>query len=259
MPAIDSRQVLEFLVHLQTQRKLAGATLNQAICALRTLYRDHLDKRWKIWAKIKIKRVEPLPHVLTRPEIDKLLNTFHDGRYRAYFTLVYQCGLRMSEALHVRPKDINSKRNVLNVYHTKGGRPRQEPISPQLIVRLRRFWRWHRNPDWLFPGPGRGWNSSGISLRQALHDSRKPMTKASVWAAIKVAKYQSGLMQHHQKICIHTLRHSYATHMLESGASVRQVAAYLGHTTLKPTMVYLHLTEVSEQKARKALATLPGV
>jgi len=259
LPDLDSRQVLDFLLHLQSGRKLAPATLNQAVCALRTFYRDHLDKNWKIWAKIKIQREEPLPHVLTREEIAKLLGTFRDGRYRAYFTLVYQCGLRMSEALHLRPKDIDGKRHVIRVHHTKGGKPREVPISPALLTRLRTFWKWHRNPDWLFPGPGRGWKSSGISMRQALHDSRHPMTKASVWVAIKVAKYESGLMGHHEKVCIHTLRHSYATHMLEAGTSVRQVAAYLGHTTLKPTMVYLHLTEVSEQKARAALATLPGV
>lgn len=259
LPDLDSRQVLDFLLHLQNERKLAAATLNQAVCAVRTFYRDHLRKNWKIWAKIKIQREDPLPHILTRAEISKLLGTFRDGRYRAYFTLVYHCGLRMSEALHIRPKDIDGKRHVLRVYHTKGGKPREVPISPALLARLRTFWKWHRNSDWLFPGPGRGWNSSGKSLQQALHDSRKPMTKASVWTAIKVAKYESGLMKHHEKICIHTLRHSYATHMLEAGTSVRQVAAYLGHTTLKPTMVYLHLTEVSEEKARAALATLPGV
>ena len=85
------------------------------------------------------------------------------------------------------------------------------------------------------------------------------MSASSVQAAMRIAKHESGLMKHHEKVCIHTLRHSYATHMLEAGTSVRQVAAYLGHTTLKPTMVYLHLTEVSEEKARAALATLPGI
>ena len=164
----------------------------------------------------------------------------------------------MSEALHVRPKDIDSRRNILRVVHTKGGKPREVPISPALIARLRTFWKWHGNRRWLFPAPGRGWKSSGISLRQALRHSKKPMTKAGVRVAIKCAKHGCGLMKQHDKACIHTLRHSYATHMLEAGTSVRQVAAYLGHTTLKPTMVYLHLTEVSEEKARAALAILPG-
>jgi len=259
LPDLGSREVLDFLLHLQAERKLSGSTLNQAVCALRTLYRDHLGKPWKIWAKIKIQREEPLPHVLVREDVARLLRTFRDGRYRAYFTLVYQCGLRMSEALHIRPRDIDSKRMVLRVTHTKGGKPREVPISPELIARLRLLWAWHRNPDWLFPAPGRGWKGSGISLQQTLHDSRKPMTDSSVWAAFKVAKHECGLMKRHEKLCIHTLRHSYATHMLDAGTSLRQISAYLGHSSLKPTLVYLHLTEISEQKARVALATLPGV
>ena len=259
LPDREPRQVLDFLIHLQADRKLSGSTLNQAVCALRTFYRDHLGETWDIWAKIRIQRIEPLPHVLTREEVAKLLGTFRDGRYRAYFTLVYQCGLRLSEALHVRPKDIDGARLVLRVTHTKGGKPREVPISPELLVRLRRFWAWHRNPDWLFPAPGRGWKSSGIPLRQALRDSRKPMTDSSAWAAMNLARAECGLTQQHDKVCTHTLRHSYATHMLDAGTSLRQISAYLGHTTLKPTLVYLHLTEISETKARDALRTLPGV
>ena len=187
-----------------------------------------------------------------------LLCTFRDGRYRAYFTLVYQCGLRMSEALLITPKHIDGKRLVIRIVNGKGGKQREVPISLTLYQRLRKFWSWHRNPEWLFPGPGRGWKSSGTTLREALHTSRHAMTKASVWTAIKVAKAECGLERKHEKLCIHTLRHSYATHMLEAGASVRQVAAYLGHSSLKPVMVYLHLTEVSETKARDALRTLAG-
>jgi len=257
LPTLKSGPVLDFLLHLQTERKLRPSTVNQAVCALRTFYRDHLGARWKIWSKIKIKRDEPLPQILTKEDVALLLNTFHDGRYRAYFTLVYQCGLRMSEALHIRPRDIDGKRLVLRVCHAKGGKQREVPLSPKLLTRLRTFWKSHRNPEWLFPAPGRGWKSSGIPLKQALRDSHKAMTKASVWAALKVALAECGLSKRHHKINIHTLRHCFATHLLEAGVSVRQVAAYLGHSSLKPTMIYLHLTEVSETQARQAITTLP--
>jgi integrase len=130
------------------------------------------------------------------------------------------------------------------------------PITPVLLQRLRDFWSRHRNPLWLFPGPGRGWKSSGIPLAQALRHSAHPMTRASVWVALNIAKAECGLAARHAKLCVHTLRHSFATHMLEAGTSVRQVAACLGHRSLKPVMVYLHLTEVSETKAREALTTL---
>jgi integrase/recombinase XerD len=212
--------------------------------------------RWKIWSKIKIKRVELLPNVLTREEVALLLRTFRDGRYRAYFTVVYQCGLRMSEALAIKPQHIDGKRLVIRVVDGKGGKQRDVPISPELLQRLRAFWKSHRNPDWLFPGVGRGWKSSGKSLREAMYEARHHTTKASVWSAIKVAKAECGLSRTHEKLTIHTLRHSYATHMLEGGTSVRQVAAYLGHSSLKPVMVYLHLTQISEQQARFALSTL---
>ncbi len=257
LPELTSRQALDFLIHLQNDRKLQPSTLNQAVCAVRTLYRDHLGLDWTIWKDIKIKREEPLPHVLSKEEVAKLLATFRDGRYRAYFTLVYHCGLRMSEALNIKPKQIDGERLMLRV-NGKGKKYRDIPISSKILVRLRQFWKSHRNPHWLFPGTGRGWKSSGITLPQALHRSTHAMTKASVWAAMNVAKAECGLMHKHEKLCIHTLRHSYATHMLDSGVSVRQISAYLGHQSLKPTMVYLHLTEVSESKAREVLDTLPG-
>ena len=257
LPELSSREVLDFLIHLQSERKLQGSTVNQAVCSLRTLYRDHLNRRWKIWSKVKILRGEALPEVLTRGEVAQLLRTFRDGRYRAYFTLVYQCGLRMSEALSIRPHDINGQRLILRISEGKGGKPREVPITQELLARLRTFWKFHRNPEWLFPAPGRGWKSSGVTIQQALHDSQRPMTKSSVWAAFNLARAESGLIKTYPGLRTHTLRHSYATHLLEAGVTVRQVSAYLGHTTMKPTMVYLHLTEISESQARIALESLP--
>lgn len=248
--------MLDFLIFLQDERELRPSTLNQAVCALRTLYRDHLDLEWDIWKKIKIQRDEPLPHVLTREEVARLLGTFRDGRYRAYCTVVYQCGLRLSEALRIKPKHINGERLVIYIPKTKSRKAREVPITPRLLQRLRKFWASHRNEAWLFPGVGRGWKGSGVTLREALHRSPSAMTDSSVWAAIKVAAAECGLSRKHDHISTHTLRHSFATHMLEGGASVRQVAAYLGHSSLKEVMRYLHLTEISEQAARAALETL---
>jgi integrase/recombinase XerD len=253
---VPPARVLDFLVHIQNDRKLAPATINQAVCGLRTLYRDHLGLDWDIWKKIHIKREEPLPHVLTRDEVALFLRTFRDGRYRAFCTVVYQCGLRISEALAIKPRDINGARLVIYIPKTKNHKAREVPITPKLLARLRKFYAYHKNPEWLFPGVGRGWNSSGVTLRQAMHRSSKSMNKSAVWAAIKVAKAECGLSKKHAHFSTHTLRHSYGTHMLEGGASVRQVAAYLGHSTLKEVMRYLHLTEISESKGRDALETL---
>lgn len=139
--------MLDFLIHLQNERKLAPATLNQAVCGLRTLYRDHLGLDWDIWKKIHIKREEPLPHVLTRDEVALLLRTFRDGRYRAFFTVLYQCGLRISEALAIKPRDINGERLVIYIPKTKNHKAREVPITPKLLARLRRFYACHKNPQ----------------------------------------------------------------------------------------------------------------
>ena len=256
LPDLESRDVLDFLIHLQKDRKLAGATVNQALCAIRGFYRDHLDRRWKIWNKVKISRAESLPTVLTREEVSLLLETFHDGFYRAFFTLVYHCGMRVSEAANLCPNDIISSRMVIRIRKGKGAKAREVPISPELLQRLRRFWRSHKNPDWLFPGAGRGWKASGISRREMLHDSKKAVGTNTIWNALKAAKIECGLFRKYPALCVHTLRHSYATHLLEAGVSLVQLSALLGHASLKPTLVYLHLTEVSEEKAREALHTL---
>lgn len=256
-PDLTSRQVLDFLVHLQIERDLAGATVNQAICAVRCLFRDHLQTDWNIWSQVKVKRSETLPSVLAREEVALLLETFRCGHYRAFFTLVYHCGLRLGEALALRPADIDTARKVVRIHKAKGGKAREVPISQELLERLHRYYQCHQNPHWLFPGVGRGWKGSGITRCQALAESKKPLTRATVWAAFNAAKLESGLFKKHPEMRVHSLRHSYATHLLDAGVSLRQVSANLGHASLKPTLVYLHLTEVSETKAREALDGLP--
>ena len=256
LPSLPPRRVLDFLIHLQDERKLRPGTVNQAVCALRTLYRDHLGLAWDVWKKIHIKRDEPLPEVLTRDEVHRLLRTFRDARYRAFCTLVYQCGLRLNEAIRIRPTDVKGERLVIHIRKTKVHKAREVPITPVMLRRLRRFWAFHRNEKWLFPGVGRGWKGSGLTLRQAMHRCRKPMSEASIWQAIKVAVAECGLSRSHEHISTHTLRHSFATHMLEGGASILQVARYLGHSAIKNTIRYLHVTEISETRGRDALETL---
>ena len=102
-----------------------GKGLNQAVAALRNLYRDHLGRDWDIWKKIKILRVEPLPHVLTSEEVAQLLSTFRKGRFRAFFTVIYHCGLRLSEARHIKPKHIDSNRLIIRIVNGKGGKSRE--------------------------------------------------------------------------------------------------------------------------------------
>jgi integrase/recombinase XerD len=253
---LPPERVLDFLIQLQDVRKLRPSTVNQAVCALRTLYRDHLGIDWDIWKKIHIKRDEPLPEVLTRMEVHRLLRTFREVRFRAYFTLVYQCGLRLSEAIHIRPQDVKGERLVILIRKTKVHKAREVPITPKMLMRLRKYWAYHQNEKWLFPGVGRGWKGSGLTIQQAMQRSANPMSKASIWQAIKITVAECGLSRSHEHISTHTLRHSFATHMLEGGASILQVARYLGHSAIKNTIRYLHVTEISEKKGRDALESL---
>ena len=250
---LSERQVLDYLIHLRDERKHAASTVNQALVPIRILYRDVLGREWKLWSEFTLQRREPLPIVLTRDEVRRVLACVHEGRFRAVLSLIYHCGLRLQEALQLKPTDIDSGRGVVRVRHGKGNKAREVPISPAMVGRLRAFYRCHRNPDWLFPGVGRGWKQSGISQAQAMHRSAKPMSSSALEMAKRVLRPSSGISKH---FTVHTFRHSFATHLLEDGVSIRQVSRYLGHSELKSTLVYLHVTELSEDGGRQAQRAL---
>ena len=250
---LSERQVLDYLIYLRDEQKLAASTVNQALVPIRMLYRDVLERDWKLWSQFELQRREPLPTVLSRAEVRRVLGCVHEGRFRAVLSLVYHCGLRLSEALQLKPTDIHSSRGVLRVREGKGGKAREVPICPAMIKRLRAFYRHHKNPDWLFPGVGRGWKQSGISQGEAMSRSKKPMSSSAVQMAMRIIRKSSGLSK---PFSVHTLRHSFATHLLEDGVSIRQVSRYLGHSELKSTMVYLHVTELSEEGGRASQSKL---
>ncbi|MCP5540433.1 MAG: tyrosine-type recombinase/integrase [Akkermansiaceae bacterium] len=254
-------EVLDFLISLRQKRRLKDSTVNQAVCALRAFYRDHLGRKWRGWSRIKIRRDEQLPNVLSREEVARFLGAVREGRFRAVFTLMYHCGLRLGEAIHLKPGHIDASRGVIRIVGAKGGRDREVPVSAELVERLRAFWKRHRNPEWLFPSPGRGWKSAGATLPDALRRSSKPMSDSSVQAAMRATVLSLGWDRRtgHRPVTCHTLRHCFATHLLDAGVSIRLVGQYLGHASLKPTLVYLHLTEASESKAREVLAHFPGL
>jgi len=250
---LSERQVLDYLIELRDDRKLAASTVNQALVPIRILYRDVLERDWKLWSQFELQRREPLPEVLTRDQVRRVLACVHEGRFRAVLALVYHCGLRLSEALQLKPTDIDSARGVVRVRHGKGDKAREVPICPAMVQRLRAFWKHHRNPDWLFPGVGRGWKQSGITQAEAMHRSKKPMSSSAVQMAMRIIRKSSGIQKH---FTVHTLRHSFATHLLEDGVSIRQVSRYLGHSELKSTLVYLHVTELSEEGGRQSQSEL---
>jgi len=250
---ISESEVLDYLIYLRDDEKLADSTVNQALVAVRMLYRDVLGRKWKLWSNFHLARHVPLPTVLTRKEVQRVLASVHEGRFRAILSLIYHCGLRLSEATQLNPIDIDSGRGVVRVRHGKGNKAREVPICPQMVDRLRRFYSCHKNPQWLFPGVGRGWKEAGLTMGAAMHRSKKPMSSSAVQMAMRIIRQSSGLSK---RFTVHTLRHSFATHLLEDGVSIRQVSRYLGHSELKSTMVYLHVTELSEEGGRASQSKL---
>jgi len=250
---LTERQVFDYLIFRRDQQKLRPSTLNQAVVALRLFYQDFLQRDWKLWRQFEIRRDQPLPEIISREQTRQLLGCIRSGRFKAILSLIYHCGLRVGEAVRIRPKDIDTARGVIRILNAKGGKNREVPIAPAMIERMRRYWKAHRNPKWLFPGVGRGWKDRFRSLAEAMANAAKPMSVSSVQNAMRMAVASCRLKK---KATCHTLRHSFATHLLEGGVSIGQVSAYLGHANLYSTLIYLHVTEISQSKGRDVQAQL---
>ncbi|MDQ8196447.1 site-specific integrase [Coraliomargarita sp. SDUM461004] len=250
---IGERKIFDYLVHLRDKRGMAPSTINQGLVPIRMLYRDMLGRDWKLWTNFKLRRAEPLPIVLSRSEVRHFLSCVKLNRYKIIFALIYHCGLRISEALKLRPSDIDGERLVLRVREGKGGKPREVPLCANMLRRLRIYYAYHKNPRWLFPAVGRSWRGDCASLAEAMYVSKKPLSSSALQLAMQATRAATGI---NKPFSSHSLRHSFATHLLECGVSIRQVSRYLGHASLKATLVYLHVTEISEDIGREAQAQL---
>jgi integrase len=166
---------------------------------------------------------------------------------------IYCCGLRIGEAVKVEVGDLRGGERV-HVRQAKGNKDRHVPLPPAMLAELRAWWKTHRHPRWVFPGVGRGWRDPSTSSGQvALGRATEPMGVGSIQHCVRLAVAEAGLPK---ATCVHTLRHSYATHLLEEGVSIRLISAYLGHASIETTAIYTHLTAVNEASARAAVARL---
>lgn len=252
---LRERQIADFLIFLRTERRYAPSSMAQTIVALRTFFRDHLGHSWALWKTVRVRRVESLPVVLTREETAALIGQARHRRFQLLFRLIYHCGLRLGEAIQLSPYDIETQSARIRIRHAKGGKERYVPVTAAMVDELRVFWLRHRNRLWLFPGLGRGWKSLKGTAEEAASRSRQHVSEAAVHIAFQKCVAQAGLTK---KAVVHTLRHSYATHLLEEGVSIRLISQYLGHSSLDTTVIYTHLTAISEEKTREALQRLHG-
>lgn len=242
---LSEKQVREYFLFLKNDKKLSPNTLRVPYAAIRFFYTQTVPRQWATLAKLKIPNHKPLPDVLSVDELRRLMGALRKPYTRAYLWTVYSCGLRLNEGLHLQIGDIDSQRMLVHVHRGKGSKDRYVPLPPSTLEVLRRYWATHRNPAWLFPNKAR--------RPEVAATATQPMNKAIVQRAIRSVVDEVGI---HKHVTIHTLRHSYATHLLEAGVNLRLIQKYLGHSHLQTTMVYLHLTNIGEEQARAAINKL---
>jgi site-specific recombinase XerD len=219
---LGPNEVRDFQLHL-LQRRVSWSSFNQAVCALRFLYGTTLRRPEQLPLIPFGKRPKTLPSVLSRAEVLRLLDAAPAGRDRVLLQVAYGCGLRLSELLHLQVADIDSARMVIHVRQGKGAKDRLVPLSLRLLEELRAYWRRGRPRTWLFPG----------------HKPGRPINASHIQRGLGRLVKQVGLSKH---CSMHTLRHSYATHLLEAGVDVLMLKALLGHTSLQTTARYLHVS-----------------
>ncbi len=234
---IVEEEIRSYFVHLTCERKLARPTVTVALCGIKFFYEKTLRRDWSLTGVPVPKREKKLPVVLTRKEVNKILERIRVPRHRACLTLIYACGLRLEEGCQVKVSDIDRDRGLLHV-HGKGSKDRYVPLPASVLPLLGSSWRTHCNPLWMFPWVGRG-------ARQG-QQSERHVPKGSVQQAFRKAYLESGITK---KVSVHSLRHAYATHLLEAGVGLLQIQKWLGHSSPSTTTIYAHLTKQSTQSS----------
>jgi integrase/recombinase XerD len=238
-------EIRRYFVHLKCERKLARQTVTIALCGIKFLIESTLKRDFSLTGVPVPKRRKTLPVVLSKGEVRAILCKVRTLRFRACLTLIYVCGLRLGEACRLAPTDIDSARGVVMIRNAKGGTDRQVPLPVVLLPVLREFWKTHRNPRWLFPAQSCGHRRGSPAERH--------MPLGAVQKAFKLALKASGLRK---AAHVHTLRHSYATHLLEANVPVRSIQDWLGHRSPATTSCYTHITAQGAVAAAQRLNRL---
>jgi integrase/recombinase XerD len=223
--------VRAYLLHLVHERHLSWSHYNQVRSALRFLYRVTLKQEWVMQDIVCAKKPRTLPVVLSLDELTRFFAAITNLKHRAILMTAYAAGLRLSEVTHLRVADIDSQRMVIRVRQGKGQKDRYVMLSQNLLVVLREYWRVARPEDYLFPG---------------VHFD-KPISRRTVMNACRDAREIAGLGK---SVTVHTLRHSFATHLLEAGADLRTIQILLGHRSLSTTALYTHVATAASQSTQ---------
>jgi site-specific recombinase XerD len=242
---LSDEEIRRYFVHLKCERKLARQTITIALCGIKFLYESTLRRDFSVTGVPRPRREHKLPVVLTREEVRAILRQVTELRHRACLTLIYACGLRLGEGCRLQVMDIDRARGLIHIHAAKGAKDRYVPLPAPVLPLLERCWFTHRNPLWLFPSVGRG------GMQGATATSPAPL--GTVQQVFRAALAVSGV---HKHVSVHSLRHSYATHLLEDGVNLRQIQTWLGHNSPAVTSVYTHLTEQATNAAAQQVGRL---
>lgn len=249
-------QLRAYFLFLRQKKQFGGSAMKLARCALRSFFRDcHRIEGWTVFEEVRIAPPQTLPLVLSREQVAALLRTVREVRYRTALTLIYHTGLRVGEAVRIQLRDLrdtHSEHPRLHVRCGKGGKDRYVPLAPTMVAELRAWWKTHRHPTFLFPGPSSGWRERAQPANAAQR-ANTHLSVSAVQNTFRLARATAGLPV---EATVHTLRHCYATHLLEEDVNLRLISQYLGHASLETTLIYTHLTPLNEARTRAALDVL---
>lgn len=237
---LGPEDVRSYQLYLLQERKLSSSTLNVTVSALRFFYGICLKQDWNVERIIYARREKKLPLVLSSEELVQFFHAVRSKKYRALFMTIYSTGLRVSEATQLKISDVDSKRMTVRVEQGKGNKDRYVMLSPKLLDILRDYWKMYRPDKWLFPG----------------EKADRHMSPTSVRHVCRIASLESGLIK---RVTPHTLRHCFATHLLEAGTDLRKIQILLGHKSLVSTALYTHVAMQNVQQTKSPLDSLQNL
>ena len=239
---IDEEDLRQFFLYLATVKQVSRSTWLVTLSGVRFFYKHTIRKEWPTLKLVRPPKERKLPVVLSVNEVRRILGRVRRQSYRVCLGTIYACGLRLGEGVGLQIAEIDSDRLQLHIRHGKGGKDRYVPLPERTLAMLRQYWKIHRHPVWIFPAPTR------IDIPRA--KATRAMNVSGVHGAFRAAVLESGI---HKPATVHTLRHSWATHMLEAGVNLRVIQSCLGHSSIKTTTIYTHLTRKAEVSARAVI------
>lgn len=234
---VSEAELRQYFLYLQQEKKVSASTLGVSLNGIKFLYEHTLKRSWPLLQLIHPAVVQKLPVVLSEAEVRQVLGLVQREHYRVCLSTIYSCGLRLLEGVQLQVDQIDSAHMQLHIRRAKGGKERIVPLPPRTLTMLRAQWQRHRHRVWMFPG----------------RLAKGPMDESGVGRAFRAALAESGISK---AATVRTLRHSWATHLLEAGVNLRLIQQWLGHSSLNTTAIYTHVTVKAQGQATEIIDEL---